>query len=158
MTNKIIIGAGAVLAVVGLFLLGRKPAEAAPPVPEDSVGVMLRNPPGEATMWSLQLVDWDITTPIRWINAEDRLTFEDQALFEIPGGITFPLRVMALQLTRWNEAGTALIVIYEIQSFRPFKWDFDLGEYGDEPDPRYRDVFIPDYGSYYYNVSKERFE
>ncbi len=145
------IGLGAVL------LFGRK-AEAAPPVAEDEVGVMLRNPPSGATMWSIKLTDWDITYPLHWNSTEDRLTFEDQAVFEIPGGINFPLRVMALQITKWNEAGTALIVLYEIQSHRPFLYDWDLSKYGDDPDPGYRDVFIPDYGSYYYNVSKEKFE
>ena len=158
MANKGVLALGAGLAGLGAWLLFRKKAEAAPPVPENAVGVMLRNPPSEATMWSLSLVDWDVTTHIRWINTEDRLTFEDQAIFEIPGGINFPLRVMALQITRWNEAGTALIVLYEIQSFRPFLYDFDLSKYGDDPDPSYKDVFIPDYGSYYYNVSKEKFE
>ena len=158
MANKGVLALGAGLLGLGAVLLFRKKAEAAPPVPEDSVGVMLRNPPSEATMWSLSLTDWDVTVPMRWINAEDRLGFEDQAVFEIPGGISFPLRVMALQVTRWNEAGTALVVLYEIQSFRPFMWDWDLSQYGDDPDPSYRGVFIPDYGSYYYNVSKEKFE
>ena len=156
--NKGVLALGAGLAGLGAWLLLRKKAEAAPPVPENTVGVMLRNPPSEATMWSLSLADWDMITPIPWSNAEDRLTFEDQALFGIPSGINFPLRVMALQITRWNEAGNALIVVYEIQSFRPFLYDFELSRYGDDPDPRYRDVFIPDYGSYYYNVSKEKFE
>ena len=37
-------------------------------------------------------------------------------------------------------------------------YDWDLSQYGDDPNPSYRDVFIPDYGSYYYNVSKEKFQ
>ncbi len=160
--NKGLMALGAGVLGLGAFLLFRKKAEAAPPLPEGSpentVGIMLRNPPSGATMWSIKLSDWDRITPLPWINAEDRLTFEGQALFEIPDGITFPLRIMALQITRWNEAGTALIVLYEIQSFRPFMWDWDLSQYGDDPDPSYRDVFIPAYGSYYYNVSKEKFE
>ncbi len=158
MANKGVLALGAGLAGLGAWLLFRGKAEAAPPVPEDSVGVMLRNPPSEATMWSMNLVDWDVSVPIYWGNTKDRLAFEDQAVFEIPGGINFPLRVMSLQISRWNEAGTALIVLYEIQSYRPFLYDFDLSQYGDDPDPSYRDVFIPNYGSYYYNVSKEKFQ
>ncbi len=158
MANKGMMALGAGALGLGAWLLFRGEAEAAPPVPENTVGVMLRNPPSEATMWSLSLVDWDSTVLINWTNAEERLTFEDQALFEIPSGINFPLRVMALQISRWNEARTALIVLYEVQSYRPFMWDWDLSRYGDDPDPSYKDVFIPDYGSYYYNVSKEKFE
>ncbi|GAJ24994.1 unnamed protein product, partial [marine sediment metagenome] len=56
------------------------------------------------------------------------------------------------------EAKTALIVLYEMQSFRPYLWDFDEMEWSDIPDPSYKEAFIPDYGSYYYNVAKERFE
>jgi len=129
-----------------------------PEPPEKGVVVGLLHPPSEATMWSLKLLDWDITTPIDWANAEDRLTFAEQAVFEIPSGITFPLRVLALQITKWNEAKTALIVLYEFQSFRPYLWDWDKGDWGDEPDPSYREAFIPEYGSYYYNVTAERFE
>ena len=162
MANKGVLALGAGIMGLGAFLLFREKAEAAPPLPEESpentIGVMLRNPPNEATMWSLSLCDWDFTVSIKWVNTEDRLTFEDQALFEIPSGISFPLRVVALQLTRWNEAGTALQQIYYVQSFRPFLYDWDLSQYGDDPDPTYKDVFIPDYGSYYYNVSKEKFE
>ena len=127
---------------------------------EEKVDVALRNPPSEATMWSLTLTDWDITVPIRFTgwNGKERLDIEEAAIFEIPSGLTFPLRILSLQITKWNEARTALIVLYEIQSFRPYLWDWDKGDWGDEPDPAYREVFIPDYGSYYYNVSAERFE
>ena len=158
MANKGVMALGLGAVGLGAFLLFGRKAKAAPPVPEDSVGVMLRNPPSEATMWFIKLTDWDITYPLRWTNTEDRLTFEDQAVFYISGNITFPLRVLHLQITKWNEAGTALIVLYEIQSYQPFLYDFDLSKYGDDPDPNYRDVFIPEYGSYYYNVSKEKFE
>jgi len=151
-----VLGLGAALG--GIFLLFRKKRPALPAPPADGVLIALINPPSEATMWSIQLTDWDITTSIGWINTEDRLTLEEHAVFEIPSGVTFPLRVLALQITKWNEAGTALIVLYEVQSYRPFLFDFDNFKWSDEPDPSYREVFIPDYGGYYYNVSKERFE
>ncbi len=121
------------------------------------VTVELRNPPIDAENWSLTLLDWGITVPIYFIgrNGKDRLDIAEVATFEIPGGLTLPLRIMSLQVTKWNEAKTALIVLYEIQSFLPYLYDFDKMEYGDEPDPSYREVFIPDLGSYYYYVDTE---
>lgn len=129
-----------------------------PEPPEKGVVVGLINPPGEATMWQLILTDWDITVPIHVVSGEERLDIAEVATFEIPSGVQFPLRVISLQITKWNEARTALIVLYEMQSFRPYQWDFGKGEWSDIPNPTYKEVFIPGYGSYYYNVSTERFE
>lgn len=129
-----------------------------PEPPEEGVVVGLINPPSEATMWQLVLTDWDITVPIHQIGGIARLDVAEPITFEIPDGVQFPLRVISLQVTKWNPEGTALIVLYEIQSYRPYKWDWDKGDWGDEPDPSYREVFIPEYGSYLYNVSTERFE
>lgn len=128
--------------------------------PEEKVAVALRNPPSDATMWSLSLCDWDITVPIRFVgwNGKERLDIAEAATFEIPSGLKFPLRILALQLTKWNEARTALIQLYYVQSFRPYLWDWDKGDWSDEPDPTYKEVFIDEYGSYYYNVSTEQFE
>ena len=121
----------------------------------NEVTIQLKNPPSEATMWSLTLTDWDITVAIREISGKDRLDIAEAATFEIPSGLNFPLRVLALQITKWNEARTALIVLYETQSFRPYLWDFDKMEWSDIPDPTYREVFIPDLGSYYFDVATE---
>ncbi|MBA7515082.1 hypothetical protein ES705_07120 [subsurface metagenome] len=121
------------------------------------ITVQLKNPPVDAENWSLSLTDWDITTLIRfggW-NGKERLDITEVATFEIPGGLTLPLRIMSLQVTKWNEAKTALIVLYEIQSFRPYLYDFDLMDWGDEPDPSYREIFIPSLGSYYYYIDTE---
>ena len=128
--------------------------------PEEIVTVALRNPPSEAENWSLSLCDWDITVPIREISGKDRLDITEAATFEIPSGLKFPLRILALQLTKWIEwEGTpALQQIYYVQSFRPYLWDWDKGDWSDEPDPTYKEVFIPEYGGYYYNVSTEQFE
>jgi len=124
---------------------------------ESEVTVQLRNPPSEAENWSLSLTDWDITIPIRFVgwNGKERLDIAEAATFEIPSGLNFHLRVLALQISKWNEARTALIVLYETQSFRPYLWDFDKGEWSDIPDPTYRELFIPDLGSYYFDVATE---
>ncbi|GAI75706.1 unnamed protein product, partial [marine sediment metagenome] len=109
------------------------------------VTVQLINPPIGAENWSLSLTDWDITVPIRFVgwNGKERLDIAEVATFEIPGGLTLPLRVLSLQITKWNEAKTALIVLYEMQSYRPYLWDWDENDWSDEPDPSYREVFIP---------------
>ncbi len=148
-----VLGLGAALA--GVFLLFRKKKPTLPEPPADGLVVGLINPPGEAENWSLSLTDWNKTAPIHFIgrDGKERLDMDEVAAFEIPSGLNFPLRVLALQITKWNEDRTALIVLYEVQSYRPIK-PFTT----DEPDPSYREVFIPDYGSFYYNVSKERFE
>ena len=131
-----------------------------PEPPEKGVIVGLRNPPSEATMWSLSLADWDITTPIRFIgwNGKSRLDIAEAATFEIPSGLKFPLRILALQLTKWKIVGEVLQQVYYVQSFRPYLWDWDKGDWSDEPDPTYKEVFIPEFGSYHYNVATERFE
>ena len=123
----------------------------------DEVTIQLRNPPSEAENWSLSLTDWDITVPIRFVgwNGKERLDIAEAATFEIPSGLNFPLRVISLQITKWNEARTALIVLYEMQSYRPYLWDFDEMEWSDIPDPSYKEVFIPDLGNYYFDVAAE---
>ena len=148
------------LGALGVAYLARAAPPEEPEPGEPVVTVALKHPPPEATMWSLTLLDWDITTPIYFIgrNGKDRLDIAEPATFEIPSGLNFPLRVLALQLTKWNPEGTALIVLYEIQSFRPYLWDFDKGDWSDELDPAYREAFIPSYGGYFFNVATAKFE
>ena len=121
----------------------------------NEVTIQLKNPPIEATMWSLTLTDWDITVAIREISGKDRLDIAEAATFEIPSGLKFPLRVVSLQITKWREDGEALIQLYYAQSMHPYLWDFDIGDWSDEPDPYYREIFIPDLGSYYFDVATE---
>jgi len=153
--GAIVLGIGALLGSLFLIFRKGKPALAEPP--PNGIVVGLWNPPKEATMWSLALTDWNRTVPIHLVG-DERLDIAEAATFEIPGGIEFPLRIVSLQVSRWNEEKTALIVLYEVQSMRPYLWDFDEDAWSDVPDPGYREAFIPDYGSYYYNVAKERFE
>lgn len=151
-----ILGIGAALAGVLLLFWKKKPP--LPEPPPNGVVVGLWNPPKEAELWQLALTDWDVTVPIYQIGGLALLDIAELVTFEIPRGVTFPLRIVSLQVSKWNPEGTALIVLYEFQSFHPYLWDFEKMEWSDIPDPAYREVFIPDYGSYYYNVSKERFE
>jgi len=122
-----------------------------------NLNIELRNPPIGATMWSLSLTDWNITVPIHEASGKERLDIAEMATFEIPGGLVLPLRVVALQITKWNEDMTALIQLYYAQSIHPTLWDWDKMDWGDVPDPTYREVFIPELGDYYYDVSNEEF-
>lgn len=149
MAEKVKLGpivGGFAIGSLALWLLLRKKKPVLPEPPENGVVVGLWNPPKEATMWTLTLTDWDMTVLIDFIGRDEkRLDIAEAAIFEIPDGLGFPLRVALLQLTKWNPEGTALLQLYSVQSIR-------------ELDPDYREVFIPSYGSYYYNVTKERFE
>ena len=106
-------------------------------------------------MWQLVLCDWDITVAIHQVGGLALVDVAEPITFEIPGGLTLPLRIVSLQVSKWNEDMTALIVLYEIQSFRPYLWDWDLNDWSEEPDPSYREVFIPELGNYYYYVDVE---
>ena len=119
------------------------------------VTVALKNPPSGGTMWTMVLTDWDITIPIREISGKERLDIAEAAAFEIPSGAMFPLRVVSLTITRWKDGvvGGTIQQLYSVQSYRPIKPFTD-----DEPDPTYKEVFIPDYGSYDYDVATEQFE
>jgi len=151
-----VLGIGAALA--GVLLLFRKKKPPLPEPPPNGVVVGLWDPPSEAELWQLVLTDWDLTVPINQVGGLALMDVVEPITFEIPDGVTFPLRIISLQVSKWNEDRTAIIVLYEVQSYRPFLFDFEKFEWSDIPDPSYREVFIPDYGSYYYNVSKERFE
>ena len=159
MANKgiVIVGAG-IVVVVGALLLSKK-AGAAPV--EDGVVVGLLNPPFGATMWTLLLTDRDFTVLIDPTNEPlvpaHYIDIAEAAIFEIPSGVSFPLKIVTLQITKWNDDETALIQLYYVQSIRPYLWDWDINDWGDEPDPTYRAAFIPDYGTYNYNVATEQF-
>lgn len=117
------------------------------------VTIGLRNPPDQSDCWQLALTDWNIITLIRDLSGRDYLDIGEVAAFDIPDGLMFPLRIVRLQIWKWNEDRTALIQLYFIQSMHPTLWDWDIGAYGDVPDPTYREVFIQSPGDYYFDVS-----
>jgi len=122
------------------------------------VAVALRNPPSDAENWTILLTDWDITVPIHEISGKDRLGITEAAVFEIPSGVKFPLRVAMLQLTKWKIPGEVLQQVYYAQAMHANQYDWDAGTFTGPPDPTYKEAFIPEYGSYYYNVATERLE
>lgn len=128
-----VLGIGA--ALVGLLLLFRKKKPALPEAPEDGVLVALLNPPSEATMWQLIIYDWDELNHI----SKFGLGIKDSATFDIPSGWVFPLRV---DILIYGDS----TVYYRMHSTENAFPEF------------YREAFIPDYGSYYFNVAKEQFE
>jgi len=124
------------------------------------VQVSLKNAPPDAMLWTIALCDWNITTLLHFVgwDGKDLLDIGEEAIFEVPDGVAFPLRIVRLQICKWNAYKTALIELYYVQSYRQYLWDWDKGTWGNEPDPTYRPVFIPALGNYYYNVAEERFE
>jgi len=124
-----------------------------------NLSIKLRNPPSDAEEWDLVLTDWYIRVPIHFVgrNGKDRLGITEVATFEIPDGLTWPLRIVGLHIWKWIlwEGTPALQQLYGIQSVHSTLWDWDEGGYGIEPDPTFRAVFIPRLGNYAYNVATE---
>lgn len=106
--------------------------------PAAIVTVFLRNAPSISEQWQLVLHDWNKVQ----IDSKFYIPVADPAVFEVPAGTIFPLRVD--MLTFHN--GT---IDYRMQSVgMEFPY---LPEY-------YVEAFIPDYGIYYYNINTEVFE
>lgn len=119
------------------------------------VKVELKNPPSGADKWQMSVVDWDITAIQSWgTTARDNIG--EIAIFDIPAEWSFPLRInIRIYETLYDTHGRQL---YGVQSYRPYLWDWDLDDWGTEPDPTYKAIFIPGPGSYYYNAATEKFE
>jgi len=162
-TRNIAIGVGSAIALVGGVMLAKRvKAEPLPGLLPDQIAVKILNPPADAENFSLMFTDWDFTVPIHfegW-NGTQRLPITETAIFNIPPGITFPLKVGMLQITKWIkwEDTDALQELYYVQSIRPYLWDWDKFDWGDEPDPSYREIFISEMGAWYYNVLTESFK
>ncbi len=142
------------IAVLSQMIPGA--AQAAPSAGGE-ITVSLKNQPAEAELWQLAFTDWNITVAINQVGGLALVNAAEQIAFVIPSGVQFPLRVMSLQVSKWNEDKTALIVLYEMQSFRPYLWDFDEMEWSDVPDPIYKEAFLNAFGHSYFDVSLEAF-
>ena len=144
-----VLGIGALLG--GLFLLFRKGKPALAEPPPNGIVVGLWNPPSQANKWQLSIGGMTAGElyGLSWgVNDHDNIN--EAAVFEIPDWWVIddsPIRVLGLAIYReWQEDGQwHSQQLYAMQSM----WE----EY-----PDYKDIYIPGYGSYYYNVSKERFE
>lgn len=119
-----------------------------------TITVALKNPPSGATKWQMSVIDWDITEIMSW-GAKEQDNIRESATFNIPPEWKFPLRIGIRIYQKLNDKSQQL---YSVQSYRPYLYDWDTGTYTGPPDPDYREVFIPEYGDYYYNVATERFE
>jgi len=130
----ILIGLGlGLVAAVGVYAVAR----AAQPPTEAKVKVRIKNA-GPNIYWLLTLLDTQWGESIKVEN----IPIEEAATFDIPEDWTFPLFVdLLLYISPEDHT-----ILYHVQS-----------AYGpDSPD--YKDISIPNYGDYYYNVSTERFE
>ncbi|MBA7593427.1 hypothetical protein ES703_00347 [subsurface metagenome] len=118
--------------------------------PVTTVTVALKNRPSGANKWQMSVFDWGFTQQLGWgLDAHNNIG--EAAVFEIPDGWTFPLRIDIGILQEWQENGEwQARQLYWVQSHREYIFG--------EPDPDYKEVFIPEYGSYRYNVATEQFE
>ena len=129
----------------------------AAPTAGGNVTITLKNPPDEAELWQLVLCDWDITVAIHQVGGLALVDVAEPITFEIPSRVQFPLRIVSLQVSKWNEDKTAIIVLYEMQSYHPYLWDWGKDDWGDEPDPSYREAFLNAFGHSYFDVNLEAF-
>ncbi|MBA7601284.1 hypothetical protein ES703_08351 [subsurface metagenome] len=109
------------------------------------VTVSLKNAPSGANKWQMSVVDWNVTEILSWgLDAHDNIG--ETATFEIPANWELPLRIDLTASYHWQEAdGWHARQLYRFQSI----WSDRTA---------YKEIFIPDFGSYYYNVSTEQFE
>lgn len=116
-----------------------------PEPPEEGVVVGLLNPPSGANKWQIRIVDDVGLKTLAWgVDAYDNI--KDAAIFELSPEWLFPLMVDISIYEQWQENGEwHSRQLYRAQSIWPYI-------------PNYLEVFIPEYGSYYYNVAAERFE
>lgn len=104
-----------------------------------NVKVKLKNPPSGATHWFLSLYPWsDGGTNI----ATNELGLNDEAVLDVPTGWLWPLRFY-LFIHRYVSGN--LEILHQAQSVSS-----GLSYYVEE--------FIPEAGSYYYNVTTRKFE
>lgn len=131
------------------------------------VEVSLENPPAGATEWNIAVMDSIITDAILQYPTEPvpegirldwgvgvRDNIAHVAAFDIPGAWTFPLRI-EIGIRQYIPGGS--LELYRVQSWMPYLWDFDAMDWGSEPDPTYKEIFIPAPGSYIFDVAMAEF-
>jgi len=153
--NKIIVlGLGAALALL-LFWKKKPPL---PEPPENGVIVAIMNPPSGANKWQMRIID-DVSLKMLSWGGDAHNNIEEAASFTLSPEWLFPLMVDISIYEAWQENEEwHSRQLYRVQSHHPTLWDFDKMDWGNEEDPTYKEVLIPEYGSYYYNVAKGRFE
>ena len=106
--------------------------------PVTTVTVRLKNPPSGANRWGLTVYDWSgvksLGTTVYAVDGE--------ASFDIPSDWALPLRFW-ISVIYYPDGSVTLL--HQAQSLTP-DW------------PNYIEEFIPDYGSYFYNVATRKFE
>ena len=110
-----------------------------------AVTVALKNPPSGANKWQMRIVD-DVGLKTMTWGGDAHGNIKDTAIFLFPANWLFPLSVDIIIYEEWQEnTEWHARQLYKAQSIWPSL-------------PNYLEVFIPDSGSYYYNVATEQFE
>ena len=105
------------------------------------VTIRWKNSPSGANRWGLCIENWSQTKESL---CDTILTIDDEAVFDIPPDWDFPLR-FGMGIYYYYAPTNSVTMLYRAQS-------------RDTRFPNYVEEFIPDYGSYYFNVATEKFE
>ena len=114
-----------------------EPEPTVPPEPvANLVQVYLKNPPADGMFWAMSVTDKAFTTNIKSEPGsleKGRLAIDEMAVFNIPSGMSFPLLITNLTISKWKNGivGGTIQQIYRIQSFRPYA-AFTTGMTGEE--------------------------
>lgn len=103
-----------------------------------TVTISWKDSPSGANRWGLTVLNWSATKSLSTTVS----TIDGEAVFDIPPDWDFPLR---FEMGIYYYPDGSITMLYRAQSRNP-SW------------PNYVEEFIPDYGSYYFNVATEQFE
>ena len=147
MKQQKVLGILAAIAGAALLFFKVKPVSA---TPEGNLIVYLKNPPAGANKWQLAIADYNLTETMSW-GSNDTDNIDAPAHFDIPATWATPYRIsLAIYHHYLVDGQLTADQLYYVQSFWPTAWG--------EPDPNYKDIFIPDLGTYCFNVTTESIE
>jgi len=109
-------------------------------LPPNAVAIGLKNPPSRGNYWLLYLYDEAWGTPIK---VGEDVPVDQFMIQEIPAEWRAPAY---LELLIYERQESPHNIVYQVQSAYGPDW------------PNYKELLIPDYGIYYYDVDKGQLE
>lgn len=113
------------------------------------IRVALSNIPPEADIWMLTIFNWEWTEyRVRRDLPASFPELEMAEFLDVPAGWTFPLKV---DLVVYRYLNGSLGQVYRVQSYR------EINPFTGEPDPDYKEVYIPSFGNFVFDFNTETF-